>query len=149
MKRLVAGLSVLFLLATATAMAQQPVSRSATTTATKRPDAKQQAYTSVSPGEVAATPEMWFYEQDRQAYLDPQLAVRRKAEFVAEQRQRRIAAMKWFGFSNQRPQANPDPVHGSYSPGWASNSFYPYQWTGAGRSPYVVVWRNGSPSRVY
>jgi len=49
------------------------------------------------------TPEMWFYMQERQRYQDPQAAVRRKAEFRSQQRQQRIASMKAFGMSKQRP----------------------------------------------
>ena len=56
----------------------------------------------VSPGELKATPEMWFYEQYMHQYLNPKMAVRANAEFKAEQRQRRLAAMQWFGFSNSR-----------------------------------------------
>ncbi len=46
------------------------------------------------------TPEMWFYIQENRRYDDPKQMVRRKAEFKAVQRQRRIAAMQWYGFSN-------------------------------------------------
>ena len=38
----------------------------------------------ISPGEMTMTPEMWLYEQRRRDYLDPKLAVRRKAEFHAD-----------------------------------------------------------------
>lgn len=105
------------------------------TTAAKSDDAargnqKQSKY--LSPGEVQATPEMWFYEQAMRQYNDPNLAVRRAAEFRAEQRMRRIESRKWFGLSNARPTAGVDPVHGDYSPGWTSNSFYPYRWMGGG-----------------
>ena len=99
---------------------------------------------SVSFGELKPTPEMWFYEQYRQEYLDPKEAVRKKAEFRAIQRERRLAAMKWFGISNQRPRVSTDPIHGDYAPTWSSNnSFYPNRWSAVGR-PWIVVWRNGS-----
>jgi len=98
----------------------------------------------VSPGQVTPTPEMWFYEQYRRDREDPKLAVRRKAQFLAEQRRRRITAMKWFGFSNQRPQAGSDPYHGSYSPVWESNNGrYPFSWNGIGPS-WVIVRPQGS-----
>ncbi len=94
---------------------------------------------SISPGEMAPTPEMWFYQQYRSDYADPKMAVRKKAEFRAEQRQRRMAALKWFGFSNQRPNCSSDPFHGDWSPSWKSNnSFYPSRWQGTGPS-WVVV----------
>ncbi|MGW8258281.1 MAG: hypothetical protein ACWGMZ_12405, partial [Thermoguttaceae bacterium] len=69
-------------------------------------------YSLISPGEVKATPEMWFYEQAMRQYQDPKMMVRANAEFRARQRQRRLAAMRWFGQSNSRPHANSDPFNG-------------------------------------
>ncbi len=66
----------------------------------------------VTPGELKATPEMWFYDQAARQYRDPKMAVRAKAEFRNDQRMRRIESMKWFGMSNSRPHANTDPCHG-------------------------------------
>ena len=95
--------------------------------------------TSMSPGQLTPTPEMWFYEQYHEQYDDPRSGVRQKAEFRAVQRQRRLAAMKWFGFSNTRPHCAIDPADANWSPSWSSNnSFYPWQWNGIGR-PWVVV----------
>ncbi len=91
----------------------------------------------ISAGEVAATPDMWFYEQQLRRYEDPRNSVRAQAEMRTAQRQNRIAAMKWFGFSNSRPTANFDPVHGSYSPRWVSNGYMPAQWQSSGST--VVV----------
>ena len=59
----------------------------------------------VSPGELTPTQDMWFYEQYQKQYTDPKVAVRQQAEFRSVERQRRIAALRWFGFSNQRPTA--------------------------------------------
>ena len=93
----------------------------------------------ISVGEVTPTPEMWFYEQYVQQYQDPKLAVRRKAEERAAQRRARLAAMRWFGFSNARPRAGTDVVHGDYSPGWSSRSAnYPFRWSGYGTAAVVV-----------
>jgi hypothetical protein len=87
--------------------------------------------TVISPGELKATPEMWFYEQDMRQYMDPKMAVREKADFRAQQRQRRLESMKWFGLSNLRPHASSDPFHNDYSPGWVSSpGFYPSRWNG-------------------
>ena len=85
------------------------------------------------------TPEVWFYQQELRRYEDPKAAVRRKAEFKAWQRQRRIAAMQWYGFSNARPPANPVPWQsGVYGAGWVSNNYrHPYQWSGAGRTAVI------------
>ena len=66
----------------------------------------------MSPGEVTATPEMWFYEQALQRYDDPKYAIRAAAEQRAAQRRARIAAMEWYGYSNSRPLWGIDPVHG-------------------------------------
>ncbi len=97
------------------------------------------AETSISPGELTATPEMWFYQQSVRQYLDPKLAVRRKAEFAAQSRQNRIAAMKWFGYSNARPRVNTDLLHNDYAPGWTGNNdWYPDRWVGVGQ-PYILV----------
>jgi hypothetical protein len=77
------------------------------------------------------TPEMWFYQQESRRYDDPNQAVRRKAEFKAAQRQRRIAAMQWYGFSNSRPSVNTSLFNGSYSPSWgANNRGNSYLWPG-------------------
>ena len=102
----------------------------------------------ISPGELTATPEMWFYQQYQREYQDPNMAVRKKAEFRASQRQRRMAALKWFGFSNQRPHYGCDPIHGDWSPRWTSNNgFYPYQWNGVGW-PWMIVKTGSSAGRT-
>jgi hypothetical protein len=108
----------------------------------------------ISPGEVRATPEMWFYEQYRREYQDPKMAVRRNAEYRAAQRQQRLAALKWFGFSNQRPRASSDPFNSDWSPAWSSNNpVYPYRWTGVGWpwtvGPSWVVWPGGYAVPTY
>jgi hypothetical protein len=76
-------------------------------------------------------PEMWLYSEQIRRHDDPAQAVRRKAELRAEQRMGRIAAMKWFGFSNARPQASPIPMMGGYSPVWIGNGRDRYDWVGA------------------
>jgi hypothetical protein len=87
----------------------------------------------MSAGTVPATAEMWFYEQHLREYLNPKLAVRRKAEFKAKQRRQRLAAMRWFGFSNQRPAVSPDPFNGDYSSSWTgADVLHPYRWGGCG-----------------
>ena len=84
------------------------------------------------------TPEMWIYSQEVRRYEDPQQAVRRKAELRASQRAERLAAMKWFGFSNARPQANPVPFMSVYSPTWVGNGYDRYDWVG-GSAPRTLV----------
>ncbi|MBN2023583.1 MAG: hypothetical protein JW809_12430 [Pirellulales bacterium] len=98
---------------------------------------------SVSSSQVPATPEMWFYQQELRQSLDPQMVVRRNAEQRAHERHQRIAARKWFGYSNLRPTASPDPFNGEYSPYWAgNNNLYPSRWSGYGH-PWIVL-RPGS-----
>jgi hypothetical protein len=121
------------------ATADKPASRPQSTTPNVSPGETKTPITSISPGELKATPEMWFYEQYMRQYQDPKMAVRARAEFEADQRQKRLAAMRWFGFSNSRPRACSDPVHNDYSPGWSSNnSAYPYRWGGYGPTVYVA-----------
>lgn len=88
------------------------------------------------------TPEMWIYSQEMKRYEDPQLALRRKAELKAAQRASRLAAMKWFGFSNARPQANPVPFMSVYSPTWTGNGYDRYDWVGARWPTGTVVLQN-------
>ena len=127
MKRLSIAVPILLLLVAVTATAQEPAAKKAGPKG------------NISPGELTPTPEMWFYEQFRIQYQDPKAMVRKRAEFRAAQRQRRIAARKWFGLSNVRPQAGTDPFHGDWSPGWTSNNAnYPFRWTGAGR-PWIAI----------
>jgi hypothetical protein len=94
---------------------------------------------SFSMGELAPTPEMWFYEQWRRQREDPKVAVRLNAEFQHRQRQRRMAAREWFGFSNSRPVASATPLMGSYSPTWRSNTSDPNQWAGVGQAQTVIM----------
>ena len=143
MKRLSIAISILFaLVAAVPALADRPLAQQL------GPEG------GISPGEVRATPEMWFYEQYQREYQDPKMAVRRNAEYRAAQRRRRMAALKWFGFSNQRPQAGPEPFHGEWSPVWTSNNgVYPYRWAGGGW-PWVagrpwVIWPGGSTVATY
>ncbi len=137
MTRFLIALSALFLLAAVPAGAQDPRGPGPVA---RNPSAQDPApHVGLSAGELTPTPEMWFYEQYQREYQDSKLAVRRKAEFQAAQRQRRMAARKWFGLSNLRPQASPDPFNSDYSPGWASNNYwYPHRWQAVGR-PRVIL----------
>lgn len=94
---------------------------------------------SLSFSQMSPTPEMWFYDQALRQYNDPKQSVRRKAEFMADQRRRQLASMAWFGFSNSRPVVNPTPYTGTYSPMWVSNTMNPSQWGGVAAQPVVVI----------
>lgn len=145
MKWLLITLSIVFLLLSVSTVAQ---AQSAVPMA-PAPAASEIIFSGgISPGEVSATPEMWFYQQELRRYENPKTAVRRNAEFEAAQRRRRIAARRWFGFSNARPTAGIDPVHGDYSPSWTSGKrYHPFRWSGHG--PAVVVVRPNPTVRTY
>ena len=87
---------------------------------------------------ITPTPEMWFYEQERGRYDDPKMAVRRKAEARAQQRQDRMASSEWFGMSNSRPFVNLTPWCSGYSTYWGSNSYDPLRWRPLA-TPLVVM----------
>ncbi|HEX5103937.1 MAG TPA: hypothetical protein VFV87_09015 [Pirellulaceae bacterium] len=91
------------------------------------------------PTPQTVTPDMWYYSQEIQRHDDPAQAVRRKAELRAAQRMQRIAAMKWFGFSNSRPQASPVPMMGMYSPVWIGNGYDRYDWAGVNWAAAPVI----------
>lgn len=93
----------------------------------------------ISLGELTPTPSMWLYLQQRRDYLDPMLAVRRKAEFQAAQRQQRIAAMDWYGFSAARPRVAHTPFTSRFaSPTWTGSDGYdPFRFTP--RQPIFLV----------
>jgi hypothetical protein len=113
---------VAILLGCSPAIAQEPA-------AFERPANNQQAELlapQIAPD--AVTPEMYLYLQELRRHDDPVQAVRRKAEIRAQQRMGRIAAMKWFGMSNARPQANLVPFMGVYSPSWIGNGYDRYDW---------------------
>jgi hypothetical protein len=123
MKRLAIALVLPLLLTVGTAQAQRP-----------KDGGSSGLHSVVSPGELKATPEMWFYDQTMRQYKDPKMAVRAKAEYRSGQRQMRMESMRWFGFSNARPHASADPFHSDYAPGWVSNpGYYPMRWNGVGQ----------------
>jgi hypothetical protein len=116
MKRLAFALIAVFVCAAGTAQGQERAARGSDR--------------HISLGELTPTPEMWFYEQAMRQYENPKMAVRRKAEYRAAQRQARLAASRWFGFSNSRPMAAANPMFGTDSPRWGSNSWDPLLWRG-------------------
>jgi hypothetical protein len=139
MKKLMTAATWALLLAAAPAFAQSP--RGAQRADTGSPKArfadseKVPGTNGLSMSEM--TPEMWFYMQESHRHDDPKEAVRRKAEFRTAQRQRRMAAREWFGYSNARPTVNPDPWNAGYSAHWsANNAMRPDQWIGNSRAAY-------------
>jgi hypothetical protein len=96
------------------------------------------AASSVRTNEVQATPEMWFYEQERHRYDDPKTMVRQNAAFDAAQRKQRLTAMKWYGFSNSRPMVNSTPFGSSYAPTWTNASIRPWSFYSTTRQVQVL-----------
>ena len=134
----------------AQAQAQQPRNTTRLVPpAARAPRQQADALTDGTTSLTQMTPEMWFYQQEMRRYDDPRAAVRRKAEYRAAQRQRRIAAMEWYGYSNSRPIANPTPfASGPYSPGWVSNNYRaPMEWSGGGRSVVYGARSTGAAAR--
>lgn len=92
----------------------------------------------ITPGEVTATPEMWFYQEQMSRRDNPKEAVRRKAEARTAQREARLAARRWFGVSLARPTTSTAIMNGESAATWTGNDpFYPYRWRGT--SPVIVV----------
>ena len=121
------------------AMAQQPlptrVDRPAVSVSPMVPSPP----TSPTLSSPPVTPELWVYSQELRRHDDPALSVRRKAELKADQRLARLAAQKWYGFSNSRPEASPIPFMGQYSPGWVGNSWNRYDWYAFGNPSLTLL----------
>lgn len=136
MSRYFFGVAILAALAASRAQAEPPkvMPTSATSSAVD-----------LSTGQVTATPDMWFYEQELRRYDDPRNAIRAQAAMKTAQRNARLAAMQWYGLSNSRPLSGCDPLHGVYSPRWVSNGYMPSEWVGAaGATTIYYVPRSGS-----
>ena len=83
------------------------------------------------PSNVNVTPEMWMYMHEYRRKQDPKVAIRKKAEFRAQQRRNRIEAQKWFGYSKLRPTASAIPHYtNSHGTRWTGLPWSPYQWSG-------------------
>jgi hypothetical protein len=134
------------LVATASiASAQQPLVRKidspATTLQTPQPAIQHSTAQHFTPPSLSAppvTPELWIYSQEQQRHDDPAQAIRRKAELKADQRMARLASIKWYGYSNSRPDASLTPFMGVYSPTWIGNGWNRYDWAAASASSTVV-----------
>jgi len=92
----------------------------------------------ITPGEVTATPEMWFYQEQMARRDDPKEAVRRKAEFRTAQREARLASRRWYGVSLARPMTSTAIMNGESAAVWTgTDPLYPYRFRAA--SPVTVV----------
>ncbi len=92
----------------------------------------------ITPGEVAATPEMWFYQEQMNRRENPKEAVRRKAEMRTAQREARLASRRWYGISLMRPMTSTAIMNGESAAVWTGNDpLYPYRWRST--TPVIVV----------
>jgi len=146
---LVAVLCALVFCGATIAGTQQPVRRPSVPKPVPAAEPTAEADHEISLGKLTPTPEMWFYDQQLRQYKDPKMAVRRRASFEADQRQMRLAAQRWFGYSNSRPTVNPSPFTGVYSPMWTSNSNYPNMWRGTNPATVYVPTESGRPNAGY
>jgi hypothetical protein len=124
--------SVVLLVCASVASAQQPIDVGSASGAGElsAPRPASELFVQPDVSLTSVTPEIWLYTQAWRRHDDPAQAVRRKAEARAEQRMQRIAALKWYGFSNARPQASVTPFMGIYSPAWVGNGDNRYDWVG-------------------
>ena len=137
MRRLLLAITVsATCLAGSAAMAQNPARQGGAVQ-----PARPATVSSVRTGEVQATPEMWFYEQQMSRYNDPKEMVRQNAAFDSAQRKQRLTAMKWYGYSNSRPTVNPTPFGSNYAPTWTNSSVRPFSWA-AITPPVQVLYNN-------
>lgn len=83
--------------------------------------------------------ELWLYLQEQKKAEDPMYNVRRKAAMKAEQRELRLAASKWYGYSNTRPTASGIPFMGTYSPSWIGNGSLGSHWVGSTLAPVATI----------
>jgi len=99
-----------------------------------------EAKTSPAPAsETNVSPEMTYRQQYQQAPTPTEIVLQRAA-INADQRNQRLAAMKWFGYSNSRPRSGVDVNGGDQAPGWVSdNPAFPYQFSGYSTSQIVFT----------
>ncbi len=99
------------------------------------------------PGSVVPPPEFspYPYPPAERLVPDAKTLIQQRAAQDTAARNRRLAALKWFGYSNSRPVAGVDCIHSDYSPSWtANNPHYPFRWMGIG--PAWVAWLPAIPS---
>ena len=137
MRWLLLSLLVVFVLVAVPAMAQEPATNEIRV-----------GGVGVTAGEVTPTSEMWFYQEQLRQYMDPKMSLRRIAEAKSKQRKARLAAQRWYGYSNIRPTVGTDPVHGDWGARWTSgNRYHPSRWSHFG--PSLVVVRSNGQQRAY
>jgi len=78
-----------------------------------------------------------YYSRQRSRVDNSQSASRfSRAEYQANERVKRLEAMRWYGLSNSRPVVSPTPWFGTYSPMWTSGGADPFRWQDPNLTPY-------------
>jgi hypothetical protein len=86
------------------------------------------------------TPDMYRYLIDLQRYGGPVNVTQQRAMIEADQRKQRLAAMKWYGYSNSRPVAGATPFMGTYGPHWVGNSWRnDFHWRDFGHHQTIIM----------
>jgi hypothetical protein len=68
----------------------------------------------------------WYY---RTPETSPKKTIpQQKAELRAQQRMARLAAQRWYGYSNARPTVAAMPFTSMYRPAWQQPGGRPYRW---------------------
>lgn len=82
----------------------------------------------------------WYdYDEPSEYRPDPTAIIQQKAMIRAQQRQSRMAAMKWYGMSNARPTAAATPFCSMYSPAWQMPGGRPFAWYASQRPIYIIT----------
>ena len=71
--------------------------------------------------------EDWYYRSPSDLAPEKTIA-QQKAEFRAQQRMGRLAAQRWYGYSNARPQVAAVPFTAMYRSAWQRPGGWPYRW---------------------
>ena len=79
------------------------------------------------PKPAGASESDWYYDSTGTRPVAKPLG-RQKAEMRAMQRQTRLASMRWYGFSANRPTAAALPFTTAYSPSWTRPGGRPFAW---------------------
>ena len=145
-RRLLLGAFVALSL-TAPGLAQEPANLDAPQAMDDEASRRAPLWSSPQQGEPSMTSNVWLYLHEERRHDDPQQAIRRKAEAKATARGQRIAALQWYGLSNQRPTASSVPFMGTYSPSWLEGASRPATWAAIYRRPFLTPITDGPDAR--
>jgi hypothetical protein len=82
-----------------------------------------------SPSDLAVPPAARAAaEYDWQRYQNPRDIARQRSAAEADQRQARLSAQRWYGYSPLRPVVSAVPATSNYFPIWNTDVPRPFQW---------------------